>query len=271
MITNFHAKYYAHDLTRRAAAGLDRLSMSLFDAAVDLNPHQIEAALFALQSPLSKGVILADEVGLGKTIEAGIVLCQCWAERKRKLLVIGPASIRKQWALELGEKFNLPAYVLDAKGYRETLKAGRSPLNEKAVIIVSFNYANRIREELKTIAWDMVVIDEAHKLRNAYRPSNKVGQGIRWATEDCRKLLLTATPLQNSLLELYGISTLIDEHLFGDVNSFRSQYAGAGSNLDALRQRLSTFCKRTLRNQVTEYIRYTERLPLTRPFRPTDD
>ncbi|MDA1044412.1 MAG: SNF2-related protein, partial [Verrucomicrobia bacterium] len=271
MITNFHAKYYAHDLTRRAAAGLDRLSMSLFDAAVDLNPHQIEAALFALQSPLSKGVILADEVGLGKTIEAGIVLCQCWAERKRKLLVIGPASIRKQWALELGEKFNLPAYVLDANGYRESLKAGRSPLNEKAVIIISFNYANRIREELKTIAWDMVVIDEAHKLRNAYRPSNKVGQGIRWATEDCRKLLLTATPLQNSLLELYGISTLIDEHLFGDVNSFRAQFAGAGSNLDALRQRLSTFCKRTLRNQVAEYIRYTERLPLARPFRPTDD
>ncbi len=55
MITNFHAKYYAYDLTRRAASGLDRLSMSLFDAAVDLNPHQIEAALFALQSPLSKG------------------------------------------------------------------------------------------------------------------------------------------------------------------------------------------------------------------------
>lgn len=271
MITEYHAKYYAHDLTRRATAGLERLSMSLFDAAVDLNPHQIEAALFALQSPLSKGVILADEVGLGKTIEAGIVLCQCWAERKRKLIIISPASIRKQWALELSEKFNLPATVLDAKGYREALKAGRSPLTENAIIIISFNYANRIREELKSIAWDMVVIDEAHKLRNAYRPSNKVGQGIRWATEDCRKLLLTATPLQNSLMELYGLSTLIDEHLFGDVNSFRSQYASAGSNLDALRQRLSTFCKRTLRNQVTEYIRYTERLPITRPFRPTDD
>ena len=84
-LTPHHAKYFAHDLTRRAASGMDRLSMSLFDAAVDLNPHQIEAALFALQSPLSKGVILADEVGLGKTIEAGIVLCQFWAERKRRL------------------------------------------------------------------------------------------------------------------------------------------------------------------------------------------
>ena len=136
---------------------------------------------------------------------------------------------------------------------------------------MSHHYANRLREELKTVAWDLVVIDEAHKLRNAYRPSNKVGQGIRWATEDCRKLLLTATPLQNSLLELYGLSTLIDERLFGDVNSFRSQYASAGSNLEALRQRLSVFCKRTLRNEVMEYIRYTERRPITRPFKPTDE
>ena len=271
MITDYHAKYFAHDLTRRGSTGLDRLSMSLFDAAVDLNPHQIEAALFALQSPLSKGVILADEVGLGKTIEAGIVLCQSWAERKRKLLVICPASIRKQWALELSEKFNLPAVVLDAKASRDMQRLGRAPLSEKSLLVMSFNYANKIRDELKAISWDLVVIDEAHKLRNAYRPSNKVGQGIRWATEDCRKLLLTATPLQNSLVELYGLSTLIDDHLFGDLNSFRAQYTGAGSNLEALRQRLSTFCKRTLRNQVTEYIRYTERRPITRPFKPSDD
>jgi SNF2 family DNA or RNA helicase len=128
--------------------------MSLFDAAVDLNPHQIEAALFALESPLSKGVLLADEVGLGKTIEAGIVLCQLWAERKRRLLVICPASLRKQWALELAEKFNLPARVLDAKTYRDEQRLGRAPLNEKAVLILSFNYANALREEIKAIAWD---------------------------------------------------------------------------------------------------------------------
>ena len=271
ILTPHHAKYFAHDLTRRATSGMDRLSMSLFDASVDLNPHQIEAALFALQSPLSKGVILADEVGLGKTIEAGIVLCQFWAERKRKLLVICPASLRKQWALELSEKFNLPTMVLDAKAYRVAKRNWQAPLSEKAVLILSMNYANALREELKSCDWNLVVIDEAHKLRNAYRPSNKVGQGIRWATEDCRKLLLTATPLQNTLTELYGLSTLIDEHLFGDLNSFRSQYANAGSSVGDLRKRLSEFCKRTLRNQVTEYIRYTERLPITRPFTPSDN
>jgi superfamily II DNA or RNA helicase len=270
-LTPHQAKYFAHDLTRRAAGGLDRLSMSLFDAAVDLNPHQIEAALFALESPLSKGVLLADEVGLGKTIEAGIVLCQYWAERRRRLLVLCPASIRKQWALELEEKFNLPAIVLDATTYRDAQKAGRAPLRESAVLVLSLHYAHRLREELKSVAWDLVVIDEAHKLRNAYRPSNKVGQGVRWATEGCRKILLTATPLQNSLLELYGLSSLIDEHIFGDVNAFRAQYAGAGANFAELRQRLAGFCKRTLRNQVTEYIRYTERRAITRPFSPSDD
>lgn len=270
-LTPYHAKYYAYDLTRRSTSGMDRLSMALFDAAVDLNPHQVEAALFALQSPLSKGVILADEVGLGKTIEAGIVLCQFWAERKRRLLVICPASIRKQWALELEEKFSLPVLVLDAKAYRDYKRRGEAPLMAQAIVVMSHHYANALREEIKPIAWDLVVIDEAHKLRNAYRPSNKVGQGIRWATEDCRKLLLTATPLQNSLLELYGLSTLIDEHLFGDLNSFRSRYASAGSSMGDLRQRLSGFCKRTLRNQVTEYIRYTERRAITRPFTPSDN
>jgi len=271
-ITPFHAKYFAYDLTRQHAANdVGRLSQSLFDASVDLNPHQIEAALFALRSPISKGVLLADEVGLGKTIEAGIVLCQYWSERKRRLLIICPASLRKQWALELEEKFNLPAVILDAKTWRDKVSLGQAPLSQKAIVLLSYNYANRIRDGLKAIDWDLVVIDEAHKLRNAYRESNKTGQGIRWATEDSRKLLLTATPLQNSLLELYGLSTLIDEHLFGDVNAFRNQYAGAGGDLEGLRQRLAGFCRRTLRNQVTEYIRYTERRAITRPFRPSDD
>jgi SNF2 family DNA or RNA helicase len=183
-LTDYHAKYFAWDLTRRAPDGMDRLSMSLFDAAVDLNPHQIEAALFALQSPLSKGVVLADEVGLGKTIEAGIVLCQYWAERRRRLLVICPASIRKQWALEIQEKFSLPVVVLDAKAYRDARREARDPFHPGAILILSLHYANALREELRSVKWDLVVIDEAHKLRNAYRPSNKVGQGIRWATEE---------------------------------------------------------------------------------------
>lgn len=268
-MTPHQCKYIAHDLIRKTVDGQDRLSMSLFNAAVDLNPHQIEAALFALQSPLSQGCILADEVGLGKTIEAGIVLCQYWAERRRKILIITPASIRKQWALELEEKFNLPSVILDSQSWKDALKKAQRPLEQSAIVLISLNFASRVKEELRSISWDLVVIDEAHKLRNAYRASNKVGQAIRWATEGRRKLLLTATPLQNSLLELYGLSTLIDDNLFGDVNAFRAQYLGAEANLKELRSRLHSFCTRTLRKQVLEYINYTERKAITRPFLPS--
>ncbi len=271
MSTAYHAKYVAHYLTRMGGAGVERLSRSLFDACVDLNPHQIEAALFAFRSPISQGVLLADEVGLGKTIEAGLVLCQLWAERRRRLLVICPASIRKQWALELAEKFNLPSVILDAKEYREREARGQAnPFEADEVVVTSMHFASARASNIRQVQWDLVVIDEAHKLRNAYRPSMRMGQNIRWALDGRRKLLMTATPIQNSLLELYGLATLIDDHVFGDLSSFRNQFVNAGGNLEDLRSRLRTFCIRTLRRQVVEYIQYTERRLITRPFKPTE-
>lgn len=273
MLTDYHAKYFAHDLTRQASReGLERLSMALFDANVDLNPHQIEAALFALRSPLSKGVLLADEVGLGKTIEASLVLCQLWAERKRKLLVICPASLRKQWATELDEKFNLPSMILDARTYNLAVRAGSvSPFDCGKVAICSLNFAARMKDDIRAVGWNLVVIDEAHKLRNAHQSSNKTGQAIRFAVEECRKILLTATPLQNSLMELYGMSSVIDPYMFGEPAVFRSLYTGADADLNDLKTRLKGFCKRTLRKDVLEYVQYTQRQAVTRPFRPTDD
>ena len=276
MISAYHAKYYAHELTRRHDTdGINRLSQSLFDASVDLNPHQIDAALFALRNPIQQGVLLADEVGLGKTIEAALVLCQYWAERRRRLLVICPASLRKQWAQELWDKFALRATVLDAVSLRK-LRAGTAlstleGLAGKQVVIVSYQFAARLELEMRAIAWDLVVIDEAHKLRNAHRANNRTGQTVRRSFDGRRKLLLTATPLQNSLMELYGLSTLLDEHLFGDEAAFRKQFMSASNSLTALRDRLQTFAKRTLRKQVLEYVRYTDRRAVTQPFNPTDD
>lgn len=276
MISAYHAKYYAHELTRRHAAdGVDRLSQSLFDASVDLNPHQIEAALFALRNPLQEGVLLADEVGLGKTIEAALVVCQYWAERRRQLLVICPASLRKQWAQELHEKFAVPTTVVDAVSLRKQssgdILTTIQRLVGKSVVIMSYQFAAKLEAELRAVPWDVVVIDEAHKLRNAHRPSNRTGQALKRALQGRKKLLLTATPLQNSLMELYGLSTLIDEHLFGDETAFRKQFMNSSTGQDELRERLASFAKRTLRRDVLEYIKYTERKALTQPFNPTDD
>lgn len=223
-----------------------------------------------MRSPLSKGVLLADEVGLGKTIEAGLILCQLWAERKRKLLIVCPAALRKQWHLELKEKFNLPSTILEAKNFNQMLREGiENPFEQKEIVITSIHFANKKKDYIRLTGWEIVVIDEAHKLRNAYKVNNKMGQNIRWALEDTKKILLTATPLQNSLLELYGLSSIIDEHIFRDLDSFRTQFVH-DNDLEGLKVRIRRFCHRTLRNEVLEYIKYTERKALTRPFRPND-
>ena len=271
-LSPFQACYYAHELTRLGTVGeLDRLSTTLFDSKVDLNPHQVEAALFAISNPLQKGMILADEVGLGKTIEAGLVLCQKWAERRRKLVVVAPAHIRKQWQTELAEKFNLPAVVIDRKVWNALQREGHpNPFDCGKVVVISYGFAARMKDDLRAIPFDIVVLDEAHKLRNAYQPSRKGGQAVRWAFELRQKLLLTATPLQNSLLELYGLGWLIDDHLFGDKSEFQRRYATAGGDLPALRTRLSTFCKRTLRKDCP-YVNYRERHAMTHPFAQTDE
>lgn len=216
--------------------------------------------------------MLADEVGLGKTIEAALVLGQYWAERRRRLLVVCPASLRKQWATELAEKFHLPTQVLDAATWRKARKDGiYNPLDQDVISIVSIHFAARMERAIGDIPWDLAVIDEAHKLRNAYRDSHHTGQAIKRGLAGVRKLLLTATPLQNSLLELYGLSTIIDDYLFGDRVSFRSRYMRGEADIPALRARLADFSKRTLRRDVLEYVQYTQRKPLTVPFAPGED
>src|SRR6184192_3998420 len=139
-LTDYHAKYLAHELTKRSASdNVEKLAHVLADAQVDLNPHQVDAALFAFRSPFSKGAILADEVGLGKTIDAGLLLSQKWAERKRRLLVILPANLRKQWSQELADKFFLPSVILETRSFNHTISAGNlNPFQQDAIILCSY-------------------------------------------------------------------------------------------------------------------------------------
>ena len=269
-ITPYHAKYYAALLMGQSSNGdLSSLSQSLLSSTVDINPHQIDAALFAFGSPFSKGVVLADEVGLGKTIEAGLVLCQYWSTGKRKLIVVCPASLRKQWEAELLDKFGIPSEILDTKNYNTYLREGKNPLHSKRTIICSYNFVSRHKEQILLHGFDLAVIDEAHKMRNVYRSSARTSASVRDALTGVRKLLLTATPFQNSLMELYGLTSIIDDKLFGSEKSFRKQF-GKGDNLAELRQRIKKLYTRTLRRDVKEYIKYTQRLPLVQKFDATD-
>ena len=274
--TAFHAKYFAYELTRqRPSNDIGKLTSSLQDAQVDLNPHQVEAALFAFQSPLSQGAILADEVGLGKTIEAGIILSQQWAERKRKLLIIAPSNLRKQWNQELADKFYLPSVILETKSFNEHIKSGNlNPFNQNDnIVICSYHFAKNKAIYIEQTQWDIVIIDEAHRLRNVYKASNKIGNVIKEAIQKRKKVLLTATPLQNSILELYGLVSIIDDFIFGDLKSFKSQYSRQldEGNYEELKSRLLPICHRTLRRQVLEYINYTERRAFCEEFSPSDE
>ncbi len=278
-ITDYHAKYFAWELTKRCSAEkLEKLSQSFFNATVDMNPHQVDAALFAFRSPLSRGAILADEVGLGKTIEAGLIISQLWAERRRRILCILPASLRKQWYQELQEKFFIESVILESTNYNRMIKDGvRFPLEQAdKIVLCSYHFARRMESEIRAIPWDLVVIDEAHRLRNVIRKDNKIARSIRDSIGNRPKVLLTATPLQNSLIELHGLVTFVDPHVFGSDESFRSQFSRAASDMTSedyaeLRERLRPICQRTLRRQVTEYIRYTNRASITQDFTPTDE
>lgn len=274
--THHQAKYLAYELTRRwSSDNLGKLAAAVAGAQVDLNPHQVDAALFAFQSPFSNGALLADEVGLGKTIEAGILLSQRWAERKRRILIITPSNLRKQWHQELAEKFFLPATILEARSYKIAVNAGSTnPFqpDEPHLVICSYHFAKNKAEDVMATPWDLVVIDEAHRLRNVYKTSNVIANTLKKALEGRPKVLLTATPLQNSLLELYGLISFIDEHAFGDLKSFRQQFANLGQDgtFDALKARLAPLCHRTLRRQVTQYVPYTARHALVEEFTPEE-
>ncbi len=137
---------------------------------MDLDPHQVDAALFAIRSPLSIRSAAGDEVGLGKTVEAGIVITQRWAERRRKILLILPATLRKQWQQEPTEKFSLPSVILEG---RASELARRDE-----IAICSYHFAAARADELKQVPWDLVVIDEAHRLRNVWKTSSKIAQAI---------------------------------------------------------------------------------------------
>ena len=270
--TPHQKRYFAEQLTlSRPAREIEAVASSMSGVKVDLNPHQVDAALFALRSPISNGSLLADEVGLGKTIEAGLVLAQYWAERRQRVLLILPASLRTQWKAELEEKFGIPCTIIE----RPPKRRGVSPpsnlflqaLNDKKVAICSYEFAAKCKDNIAEIPWDLVIIDEAHRLRNIYRKTgNQRAKNIKQALRSRKKLLLTATPLQNNLREMYGLATIIDEHLFGDAAVF------ADTPVHDLRVRLQNFCKRTLRKDVadTGYIKFTRRQVITRPFTPKD-
>lgn len=277
-LTSYQQKFLAWQLDRRrSSSDGDKFTSVLAEAQVDLNPHQVDAALFAFKSPLSMGAVLADEVGLGKTIEAALVISQQWAERHRHILIIAPATLRKQWSMELEEKFFLPSLILESKSYNHILaETYRNPFDDNEhIIICSYQFAKKQIRHIERVNWNLVVLDEAHKLRNVYKSGNKTAIVLKEGLKSYKKLLLTATPLQNNVKELYGLISIIDDGYFGGLKSFNDRYGKTElrkeSTYKELRERIRPIIHRTLRSDVQEYVKYTERKALVQEYYPSDD
>lgn len=266
----YQSKFYAFELERSYASDhVGKLAGLLFDAQVEPKPHQIDAALFALQTPYLRGVILADEVGLGKTIEAGIVLSQYWAERKRRVLIVAPSSLRQQWQQELIEKFLIPSVLLTSQNAAEKLSAAAQ--SQPEVLICSYEFALRYEAKL-TRGWDLVILDEAHRLRNHWTGKAKIAEAVTHIVQGASKaVLLTATPLQNRLEELYGLVSVFEPDYFYSLDAFRERYVKGLGDGDDLVERVALISKRTLRRDAQKYIQFTERLPLTLEFDPSPE
>lgn len=291
-LNQFALIYWANKISLKKSAGqLERLSSLLAKSTIDLNPHQIHATVFALNSPLSRGAILADEVGLGKTIEAGIIVSQLWLEGKRRILIIVPASLRTQWCDELETHFGLSSTILDAPYFTKQINSGEpTPMTVDGIYIASLQFVYSRIELIKKQPWDLVLIDEAHKLRRVYRgkDASKMAFALRDAIEDKPKLLLTATPLQNNLMELYGLVSFIDNKLLGAKYYYKTRFVDpisldsskSNSALQTLRKLVvgredqdffspSGVIVRTLREQIKGYINFPPRNSITQDFTPT--
>lgn len=234
----------------------------LYMADIDINPHQVEAFTFALSSLESGGAILADEVGLGKTIEAGLVIKYLLQSGRDKILLIMPSNLRKQWQVELEEKFDIASLIVDSANWDDYLTEIKK---KQFVIIVSYHFASKRKEYLGKVAWDFCVYDEAHRLRNVHKNGSKMANGLYELTKGIPKILLTATPMQNTLLDMYGLVQYIDERIFYSKAVFSERYM-RNENYLALKDSLSTVIQRTLRKEVAEYIQFSERKEMTIDF-----
>ena len=229
---------------------------------IDLNPHQIEALVFAVEAIKLGGAILADEVGLGKTIEAGLVMRYLHKSGYRKMLVIIPSSLCRQWQIELYEKFAMEAAIVD----RQNLENYHTEVSkELSVVIVSYNFAAGNVTLLSNVKWDLVIFDEAHKLRNVHKAGNKQAERILQLTKGIPKLMLTATPVQNSLWDLYGLVQFIDPEIFLDKRVFSRRYI-RDEEYDAMKFQLSPIVQRTLRSEVADYLQFSSRIGITVDF-----
>ena len=239
----------------------------LLSADIEPNPHQINAFCAAIQALKTGGIILADEVGLGKTIEAGLVLNYVLDNGAKKVLIALPATLRKQWEVELLDKFGRQAVILDrytVEHDKASIQRRLEDKDEVSIVITSYDFSSKLIKKFPHVKWDFLIIDEAHNLRNVFH-GTKRAKNLYDVTHGIPKILLTATPLQNALTDLHGLVSFIDPRIFGSEKVFIRRFVDGG-DYDELKQELLPVLYRTLRRDVGKYMAFSKRTCITVDF-----
>lgn len=243
----------------------------LLDTSIDINPHQVDAFCAAVKALKTGGIILADEVGLGKTIEAGLVIKYIIKTGAKKILISLPASLRKQWEVELLEKFGFSEEsikILDRQAINYDpigiVDHWLKDSQKVSIALTSYDFSSKLMKKYPTVKWDFVVIDEAHNMRNIFH-GTKRAKRLYDQSHNIPKILLTATPLQNSLSDLHGLVSFIDPRIFGTEKAFNKQYK-EDNNYAELKQNLAPVLYRTLRKDVSKYMQFANRVSRTFDF-----
>lgn len=266
-LTPFHAIYKARKLSGYAY-GRDRLVPVFASSDIRVYPYQIAAAQFALRSPHLKGVILCDEGSLGKTYEALLAVTQLWYEGKTAILLVVPTPLLGQWSGVLENSFTVPFQSIDsAAAFDELTAAGfENPFRQDGYILTTYDFAAAKADEIARIQWDVAVFEEAHHVRRLHTGANTTAVALRDAVGDAFKILLTATPMQNSIMDVYGLIRFIDDSVFPDEEQFYQRYFRKPENYPELAGRVSKFCFRTTRPEVETYVKIPQRIPATAEY-----
>ena len=232
----------------------------LLDTNIEINPHQINAFCAAIQALKTGGIVLADEVGLGKTIEAGLALKYVLDSGAKRVLIALPATLRKQWEIELEDKFGLDSTILDRFTVESEFARWKTWLEDKSkvrIVLASYDYSSKLMKRFPNVKWDFIIIDEAHNLRNVFH-GTKRAKRLYDLSQGIPKILLTATPLQNTLSDLHGLISFIDPRIFGSEKVFNKRFI-EGEDYAELKRELIPVLYRTLRRDVGKYMDFKKR------------
>lgn len=260
MQTPFHAYYTA--LKLNSLQDEDALLPVFSEGNINVYPYQVAAALFAVRNPYRKGVILCDEAGMGKSHEAMLIISEMWYEGKSRILIAIPnPDLLMQWAEMISEKYSLPFCVA----------SDNKTFDYDGIVLTTYDYLTQNTEEADKINWDIIVFEEANALSSVYQDENtfmgtagsKQAKLLKEFSKDTFKILLTGTPIEKNIMDLYGLIYFIDDELLPDPDTYMKRYLRKPENYPELAQKVSKYCFRTLRSQAKKYAKIPERLHIT--------